>query len=302
MHKRRVAISGHTLFCEEVASQIRRVDPSWEPVILQTKRHRDTLKALFQLASSSVWYSIGSPVTDRWVYWLARLLRKPRVIHWVGSDIATARNKPDIVPLVSSKSVRHLAEVDFTARELLALGLPSTIIPLPPRFRPDRVPPLPERFTVLLYIPKTRMDFYGRADYERLVRSFADRPVRWLIVGGGKIETPAGADVRNLGWIDDLSMVYPEVTVLLRHTVRDGLSLMVLESLSFGRYVVWSQPFPYTRTATAYDELERGVNDLLERHLSGQLSPQFEAAEFAGRNYATDSCIADIAAAWKEAL
>lgn len=299
--RRRVAITGLPLFCEEVARQIRRLDPSWEPIVLQTRKHRQVLRALYTLATADVWYSIGSPVPDRWIYWLARLLRKPRVIHWVGSDIESLRSRPGLAPLVSAELVHHLAEADFTARELRQLGVPSQVVPLPPRHRAHTVPPLPSRFTVLLYLPKTRTDFYGRHEYERLLRRTHGESIRWLVVGGGSLTVPPGVDVENLGWRDGLEDIYKQITLLIRSTPRDGLSLMVLEALSFGRHVVWTKPFPHTRRMSSYDEMEYILRELLDQHKAGTLRPQAEAAELIREEYATDDCISDIAAVWKEA-
>lgn len=298
MKKRRVAISGLPLFCEQVAAQIRRLDPSWEPVMIQPHRR---LRTFFQMASSSVWYSIGSPLGGRWVYWFSRLLRKPHVIHWVGSDIASAKMSPKVVSRVRSKSVRHLAEIEFTASELRAIGLPSKVVPLPPRFLPQAIPPLPKQFTVLLYVPRTRMEFYGKAEYERLIRRFS-KEIRWIIVGGGTLDTPPGADVRDLGWRESLADVYADVTVLVRQTVSDGLALMVLEALAFARYVVWSKPFSFTRTSSNYEELEGQVAEMLQRHRAGALPLQLGAARFISERYGADACVGAIAATWREAL
>lgn len=300
--KRRVAITGYELFCRDIAEHVRRLDPTWEPVLIHTGRHRQLIRALYVLATSDMWYSIGHPVPDRLICWVAKLLRKPRVIHWVGSDIESIRNNPEWVTQVSADVVRHLAEADFTASELQQLGLNSRVVPLPPRFSAEAVPALPEQFTVLLYIPRTRGDFYGRHDYERLVTALAAEPIRWLLVGGGSLNAPPQADVVNLGWREDLSDIYRDVTVLIRSTPRDGLSLMVLEALAFGRHVLWSQPFPHVHHITAYEDMERHIRTLLALHRRGALLPENQGARYIREHYTTDECVSDIAAVWREAL
>lgn len=300
--KKRVAITGYELFCKDIAEHVRRLDPSWEPVLIRTGRHRQLIRALYVLATSDMWYSIGHPLPDRLICWLAKALHKPRVIHWVGSDIDSMRRNPELLAQLSADIVRHLAEADFTARELRALGLASRVVPLPPRFSADAIPPLPKPFTVLLYIPRTRGEFYGKRDYERLLKALSGEPVRWLLVGGGSLEAPDDVHLENLGWREDLSEIYKDVTVLIRSTPRDGLSLMVLEALAFGRHVLWSRPFPHTRHIDSYEDMEGHVRTLLNLHQRGALRPQTQGAAYIREHYPADECINDIAAAWREAL
>jgi hypothetical protein len=249
--------------------------------------------------SSDVWYSIGSPVTDRWVYLFARLLRKPRVIHWVGSDIEYYRNTRTLHKQLRNAATKHLTEVSWTAEELQGLGLPSEIVPLPLRHYSGDVKPLPKRFTILLYLPKTRPEFYGKREYERLLRHFASAGIRVFVVGGGSLNAPKGVEVQNLGWRDDLRAIFEEVTVLIRLTPRDGLSLMVLEALSFGRYVMWSKPFPYSVQIRSRSDLVESLETLLDRHRAGTLEPQYDAAEMIRSQYSADLAVDKILAAWE---
>jgi hypothetical protein len=154
----------------------------------------------------------------------------------------------------------------------------------------------------MLYVPKTKGAFYGRAQYERLMRRFRGEPVRFILVGGGNLKVPSGVDVRVLGWRHQLQDIYPETTVLVRGTLHDGLSLMVLEALSFGRHVLWSQEFPFTRHIRSYDDMERELFGLLAQHREGLLEPQFDAAATVRERYAIGKCIRDITRAWDGAL
>lgn len=296
---RKVAISGLGLFSAEVAKHVERHRTDWKPSILSTNSRLEVFASLFTLLRSDVWYSIGSPVTDRWVYLFARLLRKPRVIHWVGSDIEYFRNTKVLHKQLKNAAIKHLTEVTWTSDELRTLGLSSDIVPLPLRHYSGFVKPLPERFTILLYLPKTRPDFYGKREYERLLRQFAESHVRVLVVGGGRLNAPPGVEVHNLGWRDDLRSIFEEVTVLIRLTPRDGLSLMVLEALSFGRYVMWSKPFPHSIQINSRNDLVDSLQALLDRHEAGTLEPQREAAEMIRSQYSSELAVDKILAAWE---
>lgn len=300
--KHRVAISGLGLFCAEVAEHTRAVAPDWEPRFLRTGSRFEVLSSIWSIATSDLWYSIGSPVTDRWVSLAARLLRKPRVIHWVGSDIAALCRAGALRSYLSSNNIIHLAEVEWTAEQLRSLRLRVRLAALPPRHRTIGALPLPEHFTVMLYVPRTRSEFYGRRSFERLMRRLRERAIRYVIVGGGDLSVPEGVDAKNLGWRDRLEDVYANVTVLIRNTERDGLSLMVLEALSFGRHVLWTQTFPFTRCVHSYGEIERVVLDLLQMHERGELEPQSDASAMIGQQYSMQACMRTIIRAWEEAI
>lgn len=298
----RIAISGLGLFCAHVANHAAEVAPQWETRLLRTNSRLEVLTSVLTLMNCDVWYSIGSPVTDRWVHLAARILRKPRVIHWVGSDIAGLSEHPALRSLLSSSHVTHLAEVSWTAEQLREFGFTPRIAPLPPRHNHPQSTPLPKRFTIMLYVPRTRSDFYGRRAFERLMERLADQPVRYVVVGGGHVEAPAGVEVCNLGWRDTLHDIYEDVSLLIRYTPHDGLSLMVLEALSFGRHVIWTQDFPHVHAVTSYTDLEEAVRELLARHVAGTLEPQHAAAQLIAEQYAPAACVRVIAQAWQDAI
>ncbi len=299
-HRRRnVAISGLGLFSAEVAKQVERLHPEWKASVLTTNSRLEVLASLFQLLRSDVWYSIGSPITDRWVNLCARLVHKPRVIHWVGSDIEHFRNTASLHKQLRSIGIKHLTEVSWTADELRDLGLQSQIVPLPLRHRSSAVKPLPERFTVMLYLPRSRPEFYGRRKYEAMFKDFATEHLRVFVVGGGELQAPDGTEVINLGWRDDLRAIFEQVSVLIRLTPRDGLSLMVLEALSFGRYVMWSKPFPHCMYVRTREELVSGLRSLLDLHRAGDLRAQYAAAEMVERQYSTERAVDGILQAWE---
>jgi len=293
--QRRVVISGLHLFTAQIAEQIELHASDWSPHIIRMRARIELFASMLHLLNADVWYSIGAPIGDRRLHLLNRVLRKPRIIHWVGSDIDKLRADPHLRTLCRLPYVRNLAEADWTLAELRELGIEATLAPLPPRLRAREVPPLPKRFTVLIYLPKTsRGEFYGRKEYERLIRAFSKRNVRFLVVGGGEIYAPPEADVQRLGWCTSLDSVYEASTVLIRFTKHDGLSLMALEALTFGRYVLWTQDFPFAVQVRSYEEIEHAVADLIDRHERGELEAQTDAARYVAETYATERCITNI--------
>ena len=298
---RRVAISGLDLFCAQVGEELEHGAYGWSAEILRTRVRLEVATSMIKLFSCDVWYTIGSPIGDRWLHLIGRMLRKPKVIHWVGSDIMALYSNKRLRKYCQSSNVVNLAEVDWTIDELRRLGIDATLAPLSPRLSALEPVPLPDRFSILLYLPRTRGDFYGRREYERLIRTFAKRNVRFIVVGGGDFYAPPEADVSRLGWCTSLEDVYRESTVLIRFTKHDGLSLMALEALTHGRYVLWTQDFPFTLNVRSYDDIETRVTELLDRFERGELETQCDAATYVAETYSADRCVTRLAGAWSRA-
>jgi glycosyltransferase involved in cell wall biosynthesis len=108
-------------------------------------------------------------------------------------------------------------------------------------------------------------------------------------------------DAVDLGWRNDLRDAYKGATVLVRFTPHDGLSLMVLEALSYGRHVIWTQPFPFVRQVHQYADVEREIVDLLQAYERGELLPNAAASEDIRRRYSPQACIRRLAQAWDDA-
>jgi len=300
--RRSVAISGLQFFVGELFDHTKEPFTGWQHRLLKFGTKLKAAKCLLALARSDVWYTIGEPKSHKFLEATARILRKPRVMHWVGTDIQVARENPELVVSLKKQHVVHLAEVEWTAKELHEMGLAAHIAPLPPRLMASDLPPMPDLFTVLLYIPRSRAYFYGSPLYEALIRSLQKEKLRFLVVGGGSLNTDAQAPIENLGFQDSMGVVYPQCSVLLRIPERDGLSLMVLEALAFGRYVVWPQVFPFVNTVSDYASIEKTIRELHARHLAGTLPLQIAASRFVNERYTQDRCLLDIADAWEHSV
>ncbi len=304
VHKRArtVAISGLSLFVAQVARGVQEYEPAWNARVMRTSGRLEVVTSMLTLMKADVWYSIGAPISDRWLHLFSRILRKPRVIHWVGSEITTLGKSPRLRWFSTRPNVHNLAEVDWTIEELRRFGIDAKLAPLPPRLPAvDDLAPMPDVFTVLLYLPKTRGEFYGRREYERLIRAFAKRGVRFIIVGGGECYAPPDADVVQLGWRVKLDDVYRKSSVLVRFTRHDGLSIMALEALTHGRHVLWSQDFPFATQVSSYDEMVAKIDRLLGLHQNGELHVRQDAARYVMETYGTKRCIARIAESWNAA-
>ncbi len=274
---------------------------NWRAFRLFGSTRLQVFKSVLRVPFCDVWYTIGSPMYDRWITLATRIFRKPQVVHWAGTDILVAKEKPWLQHIACLPCYTHLAEADSTIRELAAMGIDARIAPIPPRLTTAEIPPLPETFTLLLYVRPSRPSFYGAVEYARLVNAFAHEPVRFIIVGGGVVDVPSSGKVVNLGWMESLKQAYEQASMLVRYTEHDGLSLMVLEALQAGRQVLWTHPFPHTTQVNDYSSLEIAVRDAYERHCRGELLLNIEGAAHVRANYNASRCMNTIMGHWEDA-
>ena len=228
---------------------------------------------------------------DRWSAQdlLMRLRRKPVLIHWNGTDVMIARD--EFLAGKASRAITegavHWADAPWLIDELREIGITSEYVSLPVAVSRAEPPPLPARFTALLYLP---VDAFDREvfDAETLLRLPAEFPnVRFILIPSpaDTLATippgPLPANLETPGYISDMDTFYPQISVLVRLTSHDGTSHMALESLSRGRQVIWTYSLPGVIQARGPDEVIAALRELVARQGAGTLGLNEE-----GRNYA----------------
>lgn len=296
-HAKTIAISGAPAFSARIALNWRSYNGDVVPKLLSTHTNSDMVLSIVTLLRSQSWYSIGEPTAPRILEFAAVALRKRRIVHWLGNDVQALAEHSERVRRYRGARYVHLAQNAEVARGLSRLGLHAAVASLPALARAQPVAPLPERFTLLLYLPPSHSQLYGRHQYERLMRVMLEENVRYIIVGGGEIEIPSGVSAEQLGWVHDLHPLYERATALVRFTQTDSLSAMVIEALLHGRYVLWSNEFPHTTHIRDFHDLEGAVRSLLSLHRSAALRPQYDAAATMSTLYAPEASIKNFTAA-----
>ncbi|MGD9890224.1 MAG: hypothetical protein AB7N70_34495 [Dehalococcoidia bacterium] len=232
---------------------------------------------------------------------LALALRRPLAMLWAGSDVLYARRVTAAgrVAGVLVRGVSHWAGAPWLAEELKLLGVDARWLPHSWVDAPATLPPLPAPgaapFTVLTYLPEQRAAFYGGATVLHLARALPD--VQVLVTGAASLPWDLPANVRCLGWVDEMAPVYAQSHVLLRLPRHDGLSFMVQEALAFGRYAVWNYPFQGAIQAGNGDAAIAGIRDLARRHAEGYLPLNEAGATYVRERFSAGRIRADLRAA-----
>jgi hypothetical protein len=216
----------------------------------------------------------------------ARLLGKPVVRYWVGTDVLHMRNSTS--ERARSRAADCLVSANVATwhnlrKELRSMGIASRVIPAP--HQPALAKPvdrLPQRLTALAYLSVRpwKWELYGGDVVMALARKHPEW--RFLIVNhtGEGLEPPANVEFLSRVPAEQMDGVYRRASVLLRVNRHDGLPRMILEALARGLHVVWSQPLPHCHTATNCAQAEAVLADLARTPRVNTAGSEYVAREF----------------------
>jgi hypothetical protein len=256
-------------------------------------RGLDNLTAMAKaLRQCDLVYQIGGRVTVGKFLFATKLLGKNRVVmHWVGSDTLDA-----IRPSVKARShpwvlnqIHHWTVSDWIHQEVSNLGIKCDHVPLPSTKAPARPSPLPQEFSVLVYVPTvSRSALYGLDTILAVASKLPHIPFELVGLRDGPVDLPP--NIRAYNRLPDLTEFYKRTSVVWRPTRHDGLSWMVMESLGHGRHVLWTHPFPGCLQVSAVSDCAAHIQRLFQMNQEQELSLNEEGVRFiAGSEYCPET-------------
>lgn len=255
--RRKIIIVGLPLFAQRLAKQLSEFDSDSKYIHLDTyynKWHK--IKALFLIPRADLIYSINGSVTRGRVFDLALKKKVPVIMNWVGTDVLKSLEAYRAGTYVQEyiSSATHFCEVNWIRQELKEMGIEAKVVNFASF---DRQFELKEadanQLTVLNYIPESRQDFYGLNEIIKAAEELPD--IMFLVAGSSSSERSIPANMKFLGWVDDMDRVYQNVHVCIRFTKHDGLSNFVLEALARGKQVIYNNHFDYCHFAANTTDL-----------------------------------------------
>lgn len=215
-----------------------------------------TFRYTYMLFKCDAIYKLGYFRPCAPYYLLARILNKKIVIHWIGSEVLDLK-KCHHWPIQGSFSV----SINIL-NELKLFNINSTILPL---YFPLPVNNIVNNFSptahsLLFYLPKKQEEFYGLRYLRLLANAFED--TQFYVVGSTDIKFPNN-NIMSVGYLNDQSLndLIQKVSIYVRITKHDGLSQLMLKSLSFGKAVVSNTEHPYV---IHYNPLIHNEKDLVQ--------------------------------------
>ena len=215
---------------------------------------------------------------------------KPVFYHWIGTDVYRILNDFYIKRwmkkrLIAQSGIFNLVVSESLKIELAQIGISSEILPLVNLDFVKECPPFPEKYSVLTYIPRDRWDFYHGDLIMGLARELPD--VDFHILAVGDISQKPD-NVFTYGFIDDVAPFYKNSCVLIRLTTHDGLPKMILEALSYGRQVLWSEKFPYSYFVKNQDDCMEALISLKSNISINQAGKEFVETHYHPQKICSD--------------
>jgi hypothetical protein len=167
----------------------------------------------------------------------------------------------------------HWAVSPYLAEEVRAMGLSCEYVQAS-FVEPVATPaPLPEQFSVLVYVPGLeRANLYGLDQILEVAEAL--RCVQFTLVGwphDDQLESLP--NLRIHPWVNDLTPFIERATVIWRPVRHDaGISFMVLDALAHGRHVLYSYPFVACSHSTDARAARLELERLFALHNSNSLS------------------------------
>jgi len=188
---------------------------------------------------------------------ILKIVNKPVVLRWIGTDVLELDKYHGAI--LSKLVDTHLAVSPWLVNELQEKYIHAQWLFVPPDLNVP-IEPLPKEFAVLIYLgAKDRNGFYGIDTFEHLAYAFPD--VKFFVTGEA-VHKLDYSNVEYFGFVsqEKLNELYSQTSVMIRQTIHEGLSIMVLEALSRGKYVIFSHQFPYCYYATSFRECMAYLN------------------------------------------
>lgn len=293
--RRLILITGLPFFGNKIAKQLQEFDPSSKYVYLNTYYSiKDRLQYLLLIWFCNCLYSVNGALSGSKVIWLAVILRKRIVFHWVGSDVTQAVE--DIRVKKSKKKFItrpiHLAVAQWLIEELETIGINATFQPLMTVEQNIPVIPFPDNFGVLIYIPESNPEYYG---FSRLIAIARELPeCRFYVAGMDSKRHEAPSNIIFLGWVQDMTTAFAKACITLRIPLHDGFAFFVLESLLYGRYVLHSQPFHLTSHVKNDKDIISGIRQYMDLFQKGELQKNIEGIDYVKNHFTREKVLKPI--------
>jgi len=297
----RVVVHGLRHFCEKLPKLIG--NESWDVRDRSLHTPRQLARLTADLRTCDLAFLWGGRIDMGRFLWAVRLMGVPNVVFfWCGSDVLRAKK------ILSSGSgidewigrCIHWAASATLAEEVRELGLDCEFVQASFVDVQETPSPLPAQFSVMVFLPRAEdADLYG---WDRVV-SVANslEYIRFKVVGlhpGQKIHAPANVSVHH--WTRDLTSLYDDCTVLWRPVRHDaGISFMVLEALSRGRYALYTYAVPGAIQVSDVAGAKEHLMSLEALHQSGRLPVNSAGIQAIVQTYTRDIVRREIRDRWE---
>jgi hypothetical protein len=297
-----VHVHGYALFASQFPELLKA--DGWRVSNFESKGILSLASKVKDLRRCDLAFTYGGRITMGKFLWIARGLRTRKlVIFWAGTDTLHAKangGAGKLDPWIASKI--HWAATPWLAEEVRAFGVSCEYVPVnwaPTVLHPK---PLPEKFSVLVYLPDMKKEsLYGADRILEVARSLPQ--IEFTVVGlrEGRLEG-APPNMKIHGWVNDMTPFYENASMLWRPVRHDGMSFMVLAALAHGRHVLWSYPFTACSHAEGVNEARKELERLRALHAAGALCVNEPGIKVIQENFSRERIREGILKRWEEII
>lgn len=298
----RVVVHGLPHFCQKLSGLLQC--EGWEVRYHSQQTAAGLLALANDLRRCDLAYTWGGRISMGKFLWAARCLGKEKLVMlWSGSDIFFAQEEFSAgkkEPWIADKI--HWAVSPWLAEEVRSLGLRCEWVQASFVEPVAEVLPLPEKFSVLAYVPdREKSKLYGWDQIVEAARALVS--VEFNVVGLREAETlQAPPNVKMHGWARDLRPYLQRSTVLWRPVEHDGLSFMVLEALAQGRHVLYSYRLPGCIEVKTAEAAKRELRRLAALHDSKTLMVNESGIRSIAESFTPQKVRTDLLRRWEEII
>ncbi len=288
----RVLIVGLPLFAERLQKDLSEFDKNNKYIFLDTyynKWHR--IKALFLIPTVDVVYSINGTLSKSKVFDIALFFNKKVMMTWVGTDVLKAKNEVNKNEKFLKK-VNHYCEVSWIQEELKTINIQAKILNFF-NFEDVKAPSFPEndRLQILSYVSKGREEYYG---WSKIVEVAKQLPEVDFTIVGTDIKEGIPENIKCNGWVENMQAFFENCHATIRILEHDGLSGFVLESLSQGKHVFYSEPLEHCIHVKDTSTLHEKIMELNKSYTNGDLKMNMNGVNYVNKNFNREHILSEL--------
>jgi glycosyltransferase involved in cell wall biosynthesis len=269
------------------SSQIKHIEKVFlhfgYEIINPNNKYKGVLRkfeTLYKLLKCDMIYFVsGTDISKSAFLKLAVFLKKKIIVHWIGTDVLTYTKRYNETQTVINKDCINLAGSDLLQRELRQIGIESKVVPIVPTDFAFRSLEMPEKHAVLAYIPANREEFYNMPLLKKVAKHFSNLDFH-IVANSGENDSEKLPNVYYHGYLnaEQMNELYKKCSILFRFPEHDGLSMMLLEALGYGKSVIYRYEFPFAEYPK--DENFESIVESFEKILSENPKVNQDAVNF----------------------
>jgi hypothetical protein len=298
----KVLLHGLEFFCQRLPVAFK--SEGWDIRHHKVRSVHSLVEMLSDLRQADLVFRWGSRISYGKFLRTARLLGKEKIVFfWAGSDVLGAQTQflQGIFESWIAEKI-HWAGAPWLCEEIRAIGLKCEFVPITWVPVVERPQPLPERFSVLAYLPTaTQAKLYGLERILHVARSLPHISFELIGLTEGQVPEPP-SNLHVHGRLANMEEVYQRTSVYWRPVAHDGLSFMALEAMSHGRHVIWSYPFPHCHHSTNIETDRAEIMRLHALHERKALLLNEPAISMVSERFCIDSIRGDYLRRWEEII